>query len=349
MTAPRARREGDINEKRAAAAAKAAAANDSTLSGPLAAIATPLTPTDPSAKATGLFGPGGFGGYIRDYSCPPDGLRKNIYLGIPVLDGPRGIAPGQLVVLGGRPGSGKTAAKEQCERYVAATGQVLCISLEMTGWETQCRHLAALSGLDCEAVIARDLREDQILALETAANANMGALGNLHVLKKCTDVLGDIEAWIAVNGVPELVTLDYLQRATPVGSQPQHAALDELVHALVDLAERHNTVILALSQLNRESLRNDRPVCAADLAGSDTIERAAGLIALIDHKKGVFPRPDDGTVDRTIKIEKRRGGREGVSQVMRFHGPTLTFRNGDPATAVPASGPKPALSILDPK
>lgn len=324
MTVPLVRKEGDIVSKMAAA--KAASAAKSAANDPLAAIATP--PAE-RPKPPGIFGASGFTSFIQDLACPV-GKVPNLLTSLPIFDrvaDQDGIAHSQLVVIAGRPGGGKTAAKEQVERFVAASGKsVLSVSLEMTERQCQSRHLAALSGVSARKINSYELTPAEVFAVENAAKDHAQVLDNICLVKWSDDVLKTIDEHIAAFGVPALITLDYLQIALdPYAGSPEHVALSQLCRRLVHVAETHKTVVLALSQLGRDHLRSGRSASLADLAGGDGIATSAAIVALLEQVPSKSAGCSSETFDVEFTLAKNRPGQQGLRDRMSVHGPTLTF------------------------
>ena len=86
-----------------------------------------------------------------------------VYTGIAALDAlTGGLRGGKMVVLGARPGVGKTAMAIQMAVHAARhTGPVLIVSLEMDEAEITSRIVASESGVDVQALETGELTDEQ--------------------------------------------------------------------------------------------------------------------------------------------------------------------------------------------
>ena len=87
--------------------------------------------------------------------------KESTYTGIAGFDRlTGGIQGGQLIILGARPGVGKSALGIQMATYVASkSGPVLMVSLEMTDHEIIARMAAARSEIRLDKIITKNLQE----------------------------------------------------------------------------------------------------------------------------------------------------------------------------------------------
>lgn len=216
--------------------------------------------------------------------------------GLPSLDQKLngGLRPGQLVVNGGRPGSGKTALMAQTVLNSARRGGPgLVCSLEMTAAEHAGRALQSIprdrfSGLPVWFSEASDFRK----------------LSSLIRLAKRRHAI-------------KLAVVDYLQliECEARRNELRERQVASLSRALKLLAMQLQIPIVLGSQLNRESEKRGRP-SLADLRESGAIEQDADIVILISG--------DAESDSRELIIAKHRGGPCGLVPV-RFDGRRFLF------------------------
>jgi replicative DNA helicase len=218
--------------------------------------------------------------------------------GLPLLDQKLngGLRPGQLIVIGGRPGTGKSALMAQLVLNSARRGRPgLVCSLEMTAAEHAGRALRTIprerfGGLPVWFSEASDFRK----------------LVSLIRLAKRRHGIG-------------LAAVDYLQL---IESEQRRNELRErqvanMSRGLKRLAMTLRLPIVLGSQLNRESERRGRP-SLADLRESGAIEQDADIVILISG--------DADSDALELIVAKHRGGPCGLVQTV-FDGRQFRFRD----------------------
>lgn len=205
-----------------------------------------------------------------------------------------GFRAGQLVVVGGRPGTGKSSLMAQMIMRAAKHNRPgLFISLEMTGAEHAERALRSMSrqqfcGIPIEFSEAYDFQK---------------LVSHIRLAKRRRNI--------------EIAAVDYLQLI--VGTQNKNETRERHIAAmsgaLKRLAMELRIPILLGSQLNRESEKRGRP-SLADLRESGAIEQDADIVILIagstdDHQ-------------RELIVAKHRGGPCGLIHV-EFDAPRFLF------------------------
>ena len=213
-----------------------------------------------------------------------DGLTTT---GLAALDTAiRGFSPTDLVVVGGRPGMGKSALATQIALHVAGQGRgVLLASLEMGREQVALRCCCQLRRLDSRALVTGggldgDKTQGALLAAVTAF-----AHLPIHIHDKpgvhVAHLLGLARQ---IQRRPEglsLVVVDYLQRMSDPYTRDEYEAVTRISKGLKDLALGLRVPVLALAQLNRsvEQRADKRPVMS-DLRSTGQIEQDADKILL---------------------------------------------------------------------
>lgn len=253
---------------------------------------------------------------INDWQAQQAGGKKpGLVTGLGMLDlRLRGMHPGQLVVIAGRPGDGKTSLAMQIAEHVAVDCRlpVGVFSLEMTRAELCGRMIAGRAGVSIEDATGRfdDSPEAAMRTQRLAAAAGAISKAPIQINDRCGLTVPQIRAqarlWVQRHGV-RLLVLDYmgLVRSTnPKASA--YERVSEISVALKGLAKEIGAPVIALSQLNRSSKKEDRPPDLHDLRDSGSVEQDADIVLMLHPQK-----PDD-TSERspfTLYIRKHRHAR----------------------------------------
>lgn len=225
----------------------------------------------------------------------------------------RGFQPGTLVVIGARPGAGKTSLGINIARHAAMGGRVVAnFSLEMSNDELFVRQLAATAGIDSHRLQSGHLAEREWSRLSQA----LGTLAALSIYNDATPAIATfaiksrLRRLKAERGL-DLVVIDYLQLMSSQAKRETRALeIAGMTGALKSLARELNVPILLLAQLNRESAKDDRRPRLTDLRDSGSIEQDADVVLFL-HRGDDVEASDGGVVVELI-IAKHRNGPTGT-------------------------------------
>ncbi len=232
-----------------------------------------------------------------------------------------GLAPGELTVLGGRPGQGKTTLA-LCLALNVARGvitresePVLIFSLEVSAFDVFQKIICAMAGVEFKALRLGKLNNDEEVRAEQAADE----LADLPIYVDDSPglTMHDIaaRARVAVELGAKLIVTDHLQEIR------QHSAHVQRYQYVGDCARTHHRLarelgisVVLLSQLKREAEtktkgrgKQTRPTLS-DLRESGDIEQTAENVWLI-HSHG---SDDTRTADVDLIVAKQRNGPTGV-------------------------------------
>ncbi len=228
-----------------------------------------------------------------------------------------GLQPSNLIIVGGRPGTGKTALGLGMAAHAAthAGAKVLIFSLEMTEGELGGRLLAAEARVN-----SADIRDGRLSPAEwVRINAAVGKLSEVPIFIDDNPHLTIMELRAKARrhqsreGL-DLVVIDYLQLMTGAGENRQ-LEVAEVSRGLKLLARELRVPVVALSQLSRNTeQRADKRPMLADLRDSGGIEQDADTVIFVYRDELYYPdSPDRGMAE--INVAKQRSGPVGMSRL----------------------------------
>ncbi|GAA2159232.1 MULTISPECIES: replicative DNA helicase [Glycomyces] len=235
-----------------------------------------------------------------------------------------GLKPGQLVLVGARPGVGKTIEVIGMVRAAGLrrAGSVLGFFLEMSKHEIQKRILSAEAGINLARITNGELRPHEVDLLHTAADRVRGCF--IHMDDTPQVNIEHIRATArkvqAEKGL-DLIVIDYLQLMDTGGDGKNRAVeLGAVSRGLKVLARELEIPIVGCVQLNRNSdSRSDRRPQMSDLRESGAFEQDADVIILL-HRDD-YHDPEHiraGEVDLII-AKNRNGPIDTVTAAAQLH------------------------------
>lgn len=223
-----------------------------------------------------------------------------------------GLQPQELIILGGRPGEGKTSLLLNIVHNLLFKSQVTIavFSLEMSQDDLARRLISMETGIDSQRLRTRFLSEAEWDKIVNAADR----LSDDHV---CIDESGELSITAlrskcrrhkAKYGL-DLVVVDYLQlMSSEVDEKRQEDRrhqIDKISRGLKQLARELDVPVLACASLNRAvEGRADQTPKLSDLRESGSIESDADVVMFIRRS-----RETEGV--SLINIEKHRNGPTG--------------------------------------
>ena len=268
-------------------------------------------------------------------------VRDASYTGIAGLDRKLGgFKPEQLIVLGARPGVGKTALGLQMAANIAKkSGPVLVVSLEMSKEEIMTRLLAAEAGVDSSKIDNHKLDDDEWDRLSGSYQVIGGM--PLWISESATTPLQirrEAQAIQRKHGL-KMILVDYLQLLrsdTPTRSR--YEDITAISREMKLLAKELKVTVMALTQFNRESegkagMKKRRPTMA-EAKDSGAIEQDANVFMIQyapdepDANSDLHPHWEycqaAGYEWQTLTVEKNRQGRTGYIS-LAFDKPHMSF------------------------
>lgn len=273
--------------------------------------------------------------------------RKACQTGIADLDRlTGGFRGGKLVVLGARPGVGKTALALAVAKHVSQhTGPVLVVSLEMDATEIMARLYASESGVDVQELESGDLSDASLEGIATYT-PYVTSLPIRLAEKASTPMQIRREAQkMRENGGLEMIVVDYIQLMRPDGKHgSRYEEVSEISRELKLLAMDMGVPVLALTQFNRSSeagkngQATKRAPTMAEAKDSGSIEQDANvfIIQYAPDNPGSDPYAQHAVNVCNVKgwqwqqliVAKNRQGRTGIIDV-GFDRAHMRFQNFD--------------------
>ena len=239
-------------------------------------------------------------------------IIKTGFQGIDDLSG--GMTRGEITVIGGRPGHGKTTTMLNMVKACIDQGlKVLVFNREMTNIEMLKKLIVLESGklsyLDVRLGYVGDLMkmgelETTKASIEKKYNAEKFAM--FDNMPSFDESAGQVKKF-----KPDVIFDDYIQLIAPDKKIPERRLqLEKLVNDYKWLAKKQKCTCVLLSQLNRglES-RNDGKPRLSDLAESGAIEQVAENVLFVyyDHKVNMNRSKEGENVIEIIGSKVRYG------------------------------------------
>lgn len=228
-----------------------------------------------------------------------------------------GLQPNALIVVGARPGMGKTSFAVGMASHAAfeAHRPVLFFSLEMSRVELSQRILCSEARVDSTRVRNGNLTDD-----------------DWHRISHAIGRLGEAPLWIDDNpnvtvmeirakarrlqsqvGQLGMIVVDYIQLMTGHGrAENRQTEVAEISRSLKILARELECPVVALAQLNRGlEQRSDKRPMLADLRESGSLEQDADIVAFLYRDEIYNPDSSElGTAE--VLVAKHRAGPTGT-------------------------------------
>lgn len=286
--------------------------------------------------------------------------ESSVRFGLTALDElTGGMRPKELIIVGARPGMGKTAFAAHLARMAARQGHTVAFfSMEMSAPAVTLRLITAEAfdrgrSIAYEAVRRGQLSEDDQGAL-FAAEGDLRMLPlRIHEGRGLTPAGLNLAARRLQNETAKsshplgLVILDHIQKIKPDRDCRGNkvAEMTEISDALQKMAGSLNVPVVALSQLNRqvETRGQDKRPELSDLRESGSIEQDADLALLLYREAYYVKKAEPSRADAgvwadwhakwlntkhklDVHIAKHRNGSEGRCTV-HFDAPSSALRD----------------------
>jgi replicative DNA helicase len=239
-----------------------------------------------------------------------------------------GLRGGQIFVIAGRPGAGKTAFALSLLSSLCSSGVPTgFISLEMSAEEVGVRLLAIESQVDVGRYDNQtqptegDMKK---LALATARIGKTKILVNDRASQTAQSIAAKARRWVRTEGM-KVLAVDYLQLITASEGRERREQIDAISRSMKLLAKELKIPIILLAQLNRAIERDgNRKPRLSDLRESGAIEQDADVVGMLySAEQQQSDAPQSGPRNINLYIAKQRAGPSGSDVQFSFR-PELT-------------------------
>jgi len=219
-----------------------------------------------------------------------DPETRNDYIGIPCGIGAldkmiTGLNKSDLIILGARPGMGKTSFALNIVRNVAlGAGKTVCFfSLEMSRDQLAQRMLSSEAGIKSEKLRTGELEDAEWTRLAQAGENLSKA--NIFFDETSTITVPEMKAKLRrMKPAPDLVVIDYLglmKSARNIDNRVQEVS--EITRNLKIMAKELKVPVIACAQLSRgtEAKGKSHKPALSDLRDSGSIEQDADIVLFL--------------------------------------------------------------------
>jgi len=247
--------------------------------------------------------------------------KKGSVIGVPtgmldLDDMTSGFHEGDLIIIAGRPGMGKTAFALSMLRNAALEGNVGVgmFSLEMANHQLAMRLLCAEARVDSHFVRTGNVPKTHWKNLSIA----VGELAQAPIFLDDTPALTVLELRAKARRLKAehnigMIVVDYLQLMQgPKGVESRQQEISIISRSLKALAKELNIPVIGLSQLSRAvENRSDKQPQLSDLRESGAIEQDADVVIFL-YRPWIYSQEDEDEGKAKIIVAKQRNGPTGV-------------------------------------
>lgn len=227
----------------------------------------------------------------------------------------QGMHEGDLIIVGGRPGMGKTSFAMNIAEHVAIERKLptAVFSMEMSAEQLALRVLSSFGRIDQQNLRSGDMDDHDMSRLVSAS----GLLREAPLFIDETGSLSPQELAgrarrMAAKQKLSLIVIDYIQlMQVPNNRENRTNEISEISRSLKALAKELKVPIIALSQLSRslEARQDKRPIMS-DLRESGSIEQDADVVLFV-YREDYHNKETANTGTAEIIIAKQRSGPTG--------------------------------------
>jgi len=232
------------------------------------------------------------------------------------------ILPGEYVIIGARPSTGKTALATQMAYVNAINGLPIgFISLEMTEEHIGMRFITRVSGIPSRAIGATLENGPGFMSRLAMANNELIDLP-IHIIyptPSIATIAMIMRSMVAVYKV-KMIVIDYIQLVDPELTGNRNAQLTKISQIIKHTSLKLKVPVIVLSQLSRNNKYESRKPELHDLRDSGSLEADADIVVLLSTKEVL---PDKNRIV-THDIAKNRNGEIRETDLL-FTTSTMTF------------------------
>jgi len=248
--------------------------------------------------------------YIAQIEERGDAAQAGVPTGLKTLDAKTGgLQPSDLILVAGRPGTGKTSLALCFVEHAALREGKTCafFSLEMSELQLVQRLISMTAEIDGNRIRRGRLSLPELQAISDASGRLQQAQIYVEESSRLTvtDILAKSRRLQAERGKLDLIVIDYLQLIEGIGDDDNRVQeVAKISRALKAIARELEVPVVALSQLSRQIETRGTEPMLSDLRESGALEADADLVMFLwqkdqqDRKDGVM----------RLKLAKHRNG-----------------------------------------
>ena len=256
--------------------------------------------TPVNGREQAVMDPRSFARFIETYEA-----AKGLPTGLDLFDQHTGgLAPGNLIVVAGRPGMGKTALGVQVAVHLACKEKIsiLFLSLEMTRVEIGWRALTHLSPGRTHAEVRERHWEPGSIEKLSESGFYITDEGELTI-----EHLKSLVRAHARERCIRAVVVDHVGKVRGIRRENRYQEVGDVARGLKAVAKELQVPVFALCQLNREVEKRTSPKPRlADLRDSGAIEEEADVVAFLWTSEERMTKPN---IPMMLSLDKNRHGR----------------------------------------
>ena len=240
----------------------------------------------------------------------------------------KGLKGGEILVIAGRPGSGKSISSLVIGKNVFKDGKnVLLISIEMPKEQYELRFDSSYTGLECDKIELGTLNDKEEEEFRSSLKEIKERENWFYTIDtfRCTPLTVEAELEMALQRfVPDVVIIDYLGIMKDDEEQPSdNVEQAQIIYKVRMIARKYLIPFIIPVQLNRDLKKRKG---TERLSRSDVIGQTADVVIQIEE-------PDE--TDEVAKLDsnmvfyisKNRKGKAGESFTLYYNPATMTIED----------------------
>jgi replicative DNA helicase len=233
--------------------------------------------------------------------------------------------PGEFVIIGGRPGMGKTQLLVNLALNMSIENPVLYFTFDLSDYTLTNRFISSLTGISSSRILNQALSDEDKVKL-VSVNSVL-TQHKLYVNESCRNSISSFKThcqkMIEENGI-KVIIVDYLQMMSSTKYRNnRELEISYISRELKNIAKEFNVCVIATSQLSRavESRGGSKYPQLSDLRDSGSIEQDADKVIFIFRPEyyGIELDEEGNNTSGLIELvlAKNRNGKLGTVKLMR--------------------------------
>lgn len=244
--------------------------------------------------------------------------------GFSKLDNTVLISPGDFIIIGGRPSSGKTTLSTNIMPCMSMNNKITFFSIETNKINIANKLIASTGKLELNKILHKNLTDEEIERYLNTSSQLMKA--NIEIVEAGGMTVNQITTK-ALQRQADIIFIDYLQLINS-NTNNSYERVTRISNELHTFAQREKITVIALSQLRRqEAGRKTIEPTMSDLRESGAIEQDADAILLLydpvtalSEAEQTEKRKDITKQERSLIVAKNKQGRTGKINLNFYSG-----------------------------